>query len=234
MNNIINDIKNNYYYSIILIAFVFFAISKYNVSILLSMMIAIYLYVIIDNNIKSNIVNNQNNEDKKQEILSNEVKEVEQINTNNLYTQVNNNKNIKFLGKDKVFIDIIYNIRFIKKFNKTTYNKFIININKLMKIYIYILSNRYELNTYLPIFNDTKDNILELFYSLIFIIPKKFKHIYGFDPYKEIERSLEDFRNKTDKMLNILINFGKINKGYDYINFNKYIPYEKNKELYLP
>ena len=76
MNNIINDIKNNYYYSIILIAFVFFAISKYNVSILLSMMIAIYLYVIIDNNIKSNIVNNQNNEDKKQEILSNEVKEV--------------------------------------------------------------------------------------------------------------------------------------------------------------
>ena len=103
-----------------------------------------------------------------------------------------------------------------------------------MKIYIYILSNRYELNTYLPIFNDTKDNILELFYSLIFIIPKKFKHIYGFDPYKEIERSLEDFRNKTDKMLNILINFGKINKGYDYINFNKYIPYEKNKELYLP
>ena len=35
-------------------------------------------------------------------------------------------------------------------------------------------------------------------------------------------------------MLNILINFGKINKGYDYINFNKYIPYEKNKELYLP
>jgi len=234
MNNIINDITNNYYYSIILIAFVFFAISKYNVSILLSMMIAIYLYVIIDNNIKSNIKTNQNNDEKKQEILSNEVKEVEQINTDNFYTQVNNNKNIKFLGKDKVFIDIIYNIRFIKKFNKTTYNKFIININKLMKIYIYILSNRYELNTYLPIFNDTRDNILELFYSLIFIIPKKFKHIYGFDPYKEIERSLEDFRNKTDKMLNILINFGKINKGYDYINFNKYIPYEKNKELYLP
>jgi hypothetical protein len=198
------------------------------------MMIAIYLYVIIDNNIKSNIVNNQNNEDKKQEILSNEVKEVEQINTNNFYTQVNNNKNIKFLGKDKVFIDIIYNIRFIKKFNKTTYNKFIININKLMKIYIYILSNRYELNTFLPIFDDTRNNILELFYSLIFIIPNKFKHIYGFDPYEEIERSLDDFRKKTEKMLNILINFGKINKGYDYINFNKYIPYEKNKELYLP
>lgn len=234
MNNIINDITNNYYYSIILIAFVFFAISKYNVSILLSMMIAIYLYVIIDNNIKSNIKTNKNNDEKKQEILSNEVKEVEQINTDNFYTQVNNNKNIKFIGKDKVFIDIIYNIRFIKKFNKTTYNKFIININKLMKIYIYILSNRYELNTYLPIFNDTRDNILELFYSLIFIIPKKFKHIYGFDPYEEIERSLEDFRNKTDRMLNILINFGKINKGYDYINFNKYIPYEKNKELYLP
>ena len=86
----------------------------------------------------------------------------------------------------------------------------------------------------MPIFDDTRNNILELFYSLIFIIPNKFKHIYGFDPYEEIERSLDDFRKKTEKMLNILINFGKINKGYDYINFNKYIPYEKNKELYLP
>lgn len=234
MNNIINEITNNYYYSILLVALVFFVISKYNSSILLSIIIAIYLYVSIDNNIKNNILNNQNDEENKQTTLIKDVENIEQINTDNFYTELNNNKNIKFLSKDKTFVDIIYNIRFIKKFNKTTYNKFIISINKLMKIYIYILSDRYELNTYLPIFDDTKNNIYELFYSLIFLIPKKFKHIYGFDPHEEIDKSLNDFRDKTNKMLNILINYGKINKEYDYINFNKYNPYEKNKEHYLP
>ena len=37
-------------------------------------------------------------------------------------------KNVRFLVENKKFIDIIYNIRFIKKFDKTRYNKIIVNI----------------------------------------------------------------------------------------------------------
>ena len=124
--------------------------------------------------------------------------------------------------------------RFIKKFDETRYNNIIVNMNKLMKIYIYILSDRYEINSYLPIFNDIKDNILELLYSIIFVVPDKFKHIYGFNPYQEIEKSTKDFILKYNIMLKVLINYGNIEKKYPHINYEKYKPYEKNKEHYLP
>ena len=104
----------------------------------------------------------------------------------------------------------------------------------MMKIYIYILSNRYELNSYLPIIYDIKDSILEIFYSLIFVVPKKFKHIYGFDPHDEINNSIKDFITKYNEMITILTNYGNIDKKYNHINYEKYKPYEKNKELYLP
>jgi len=107
-------------------------------------------------------------------------------------------------------------------------------MDELMKIYIYILSDRYDLNTYLPIFTDTKDNIIEIFYSLVFVIPEKFKHTYGFVPQVEIDKSLDDFRIKIKYMLNVLINYGKVNKNNVYINIDRYKPFERNKENYLP
>ena len=70
-------------------------------------------------------------------------------------------------------MDILFNIRFIKKFDKTRYSNMIIYMDKLMKIYIYILADRYDINIYLPIFTDTKNSIIEIFYSLIFVVPNK-------------------------------------------------------------
>ena len=86
----------------------------------------------------------------------------------------------------------------------------------------------------MPIFTDIKDNIIEIFYSLIFVIPNKFKHIYGFEPQIEIDKSLKDFRTKTKDMITIITNYSKIGKDEAYLNIHKYIPYEKNKEHYLP
>jgi hypothetical protein len=110
----------------------------------------------------------------------------------------------------------------------------IVNMDKLMKIYIYILADRYDTNTYLPIFTDIKNNILEIFYSLIFVVPNQFKHIYGFDPQTEIDKSLSDFRNKIKQMLTVITNYTKIGKQKVYVNNDKYMPYEKNKEHVLP
>jgi hypothetical protein len=131
-------------------------------------------------------------------------------------------------------MDILFNIRFIKKFDKTRYSNMIIYMDKLMKIYIYILADRYDINTYLPIFTDIKNSIIEIIYSLIFVVPNKFKHIYGFDPQVEIDKSLSKFRTKIKDMLTVMTNYAKISKQKVYINNDKYIPYEKNKEHYLP
>lgn len=230
----IDKIISNYNYSFIFLALLFFIMARQDVQILLSVMIVIFIYISIDNNIKNNI--SVKNDEKKEieESLINDVKDIQQFNVENFYTFYNENKNIRFLVQNKKFIDIIYNIRFIKKFDKSRYNKIIVNMNKMMKVYIYILSDRYEINTYLPIFYDIKDTILEVFYSLIFVIPQRFKHIYGFVPYEEIEKSTKNFIDKYNEMLSIIINYGNVGKKYAHINYEKYKPYEKNKESYLP
>jgi hypothetical protein len=232
MNSIFQHIINNYYYSLIFLALIFYIISNYSTSILLSFMIIIYLYTYIDGNIKNNIANNNNIVSNKEEALKNEVSEVKEINTDSFF--MTNNKSVKFLVKNSEFVNIIYNVRFIKKFDKTLYRNLIVYMNKLMKIYVYILADRYDINVYLPIFNDVRNDILEYFYSFIFVIPEDFKHIYGFNPQSEIDKSLDEFREKVKNMLTILTNYGKIGMKKEYINMEYYRPYEKNKELYLP
>ena len=230
---IINEILSRYYYIIIILAIFYYILSKNNSSILLSIIIIIIAFYYIDNYIKENdIIKNTDNNIKKDNIQR-EVKDIIEVSNDNFYVN-KNNKNTKYLIKNKEFMDILFNIRFIKKFDKTKYSNMIINMDKLMKIYIYILADRYDINTYLPIFTDIKNNIIEIFYSLIFVIPNKFKHIYGFDPQVEIDKSLKDFRTKTKDMITVITNYSKIGKEEAYINIHKYIPYEKNKEHYLP
>jgi len=233
MNNIIKIITNNYYYSFLLISVIFYIISKYNTSILISIIIVIGIFFYIDNNIKNNISEKNNDEIIKKEGLESVVKNISYVNTDNYYIG-NNNKNVKYLIKNNEFVSILYNIRFIKKYDNAKYAKLIIYMNKLMKVYIYILSDRYTLNTHLPIFTDTKNDIIEIFYSLIFIIPERFNHIYGFIPQDEIDKSLKDFRVKIKYMLSVIINYGKVGKNNIHINMEKYRPFEKNKENYLP
>ena len=228
-----NNFINNYYTAIIFLAFIFFIISKYNTPILLSIIIIIIIYYYIDTNIKKNISDKNNTEAKIIDNIDNDIDAIKELNTNNFYININTG-NIKFLVKNNEFIDIIKNLRFIKKFDKTRYNNLIILMNKLMKIYIYILSDRYDVYEYIPIFNYIKNDIFEILYSLVFVVPERFKHIYGFNPTEEIEKSLNNFRIKVVSMLTILDNYGKLGKDKKYLDIHKYSPYEKNKELYLP
>ena len=228
-----NDILNRYSYIIIILAIIYFILSKNKSSILLSIIIIIIAFYYINNYIKENDIEYKADSIKKEEKIIDEVKDIVELSTDNFYIH-KNNKNIKHLIKNKEFMDILFNIRFIKKFDKTRYTNMIIYMDKLMKIYIYMLADRYDINIYLPIFTDTKNSIIEIFYSLIFVVPNKFKHIYGFDPQVEIDRSLSDFRTKIKDMLTVITNYAKISKQKVYINNDKYIPYEKNKEHYLP
>jgi len=228
-----NELLNRYSYIIIILAIFYYILSKNKSSILLSIILIIIAFYYINNYIKENDSKYKTDTKKKEEKILNEVKDIVELSTDNFYIS-KNNKDVKFLIKNKEFMDILFNIRFIKKFDKTRYSNMIINMDKVMKIYMYILADRYDINTYLPIFTDIKNNILEIFYSLIFVVPNKFKHIYGFDPQVEIDKSLSDFRTKIKDMLIVITNYAKIGKQKVYINNNKYMPYEKNKEHYLP
>ena len=230
---IYNDILNRYSYIIIILAIIYYILSKNKSSILLSIIIIIIAFYYVNNYIKETDIKYKTNTIKKEEKIIEEVKDIVELSTDNFYIN-KNDKNVKYLIKNKEFMDILFNIRFIKKFDKTRYSNMIIYMDKLMKIYIYILADRYDINTYLPIFTDIKNSIIEIIYSLIFVVPNKFKHIYGFDPQVEIDKSLSEFRTKIKYMLTVMTNYAKISKQNIYINNDKYIPYEKNKEHYLP
>ena len=129
---------------------------------------------------------------------------------------------------------IITNLRFIRKFDNAKYTDIINLMDKIMKIYIYILSDRYGADIYIPIFMDIRYNILEILYSLIIVVPDKFKHIYGLNSYSEINKSIEEFLKYSRHMLKILENYGKLNKGIIYIQDNKYRPYNSLENNRVP
>lgn len=230
---IYNEILNKYSYIIIILAIIYYILSKNKSAILLTIIIIIIAFFYINNYIKEIDIKSKGDITMKEDKIRDEVKDIVELATDNFYIN-KNNKKAKFLVKNSEFMNILFNIRFIKRFDKTRYSNMIINMDKLMKIYMYMLADRYDINTYLPIFTDIRNNIIEIFYSLIFVIPNKFKHIYGFDPQSEIDKSLDEFRSKTKEMLVVITNYAKIGKEKVYINSDKYIPYEKNKEHYLP
>ena len=222
-----------YYYIIILFAVLYYILSKRNPPVLLSILILVIVFYYYNTYRKENETQFKAESSKKEDKIRDEVKDVVELSTDNFYLH-KNSKDIKYLVKNKEFMDILFNIRFIKRFDKTRYSNMIVNLDKLMKIYIYILADRYDVNTYLPIFTDIKNNVLEIFYSLIFVVPNQFKHIYGFDPQTEIDKSLSDFRNKTTQMLTVITNYARIGQKKVFVNKDIYMPYEKNKEHVLP
>ena len=227
------DILNKYAYIFVLLAILYYFLSKNTSPILLTVIIVIIAFYYFNSYIKANDEQYKSDTAVKESKIRDEVKDVVEINTDNFYIN-KNNKKVKYLVKNKEFMDVLFNVRFIKRFDKTRYTNLCINMDKLMKIYMYILADRYDINTHLPIFTDIKNNVIEIFYSLIFVVPDQFKHIYGFVPQTEIDKSLSDFRNKTKDMLVVLTNYAKIGQQKVYVNNDKYMPYEKNKEHVLP
>jgi hypothetical protein len=142
-----NNILNNYYAAILFLALIFFIISKYNSSVLIALIIIIIFYYHIDNSIKHANATKKNRADDIVDNIDKGIDTIKELNTNNFNININTG-NIKFLKKNKEFLDIIHNMRFVKKFDKTRYNNLIIYMNKLMKIYIYILSDRYDIYTH--------------------------------------------------------------------------------------
>jgi len=225
-------ISNEIYIYILFLALFVFILSKINQNyltiIIISILITFYAYLYF----KQLIEDKTNNLKYKENKLEDDIKERLETNEKIFYIDVFP-KNVKYLKKNNELIDIITNLRFIIKFNKTIYSDIILNMNKLMKIYIYILSNRYDIVQYIPIFIDIRDNIIELLYSLFIIIPDKMKHTYGVNTYNEIYNSTYGFIIYSRKMLEILENYGKINNKIVYIPDTKYKPYNSLSDSYF-
>ena len=230
-----NNNNNNIYIYILLLSIIFYLFNNLKEkNLLLIIIILIIGYYCYLKQINDEIYDNNNIENNKKKLNEN-LNNLKSINNNNNLTLINNlPKKFKYLIKDKLLLDIINNLYFVKKFNKSRFTEILVNTDKMIKVYIYILSDIYNPILYIPIFNDLKYNILEILYSIIYIIPLKFKYIYGIDPIFSLNESIKNFILRTRKMSTILEKYSKYEKNIIHIEDTIIQPYnkiEKNKNI---
>ena len=83
-------------------------------------------------------------------------------------------------------------------------------MNSYQKVYMYILAERYQCQSYIETFLDLRTNILEIMYQFYIVVPIDFKHIYGVSPYNEIKTSIHDFLKLSRTMIEVLENFCRL------------------------
>lgn len=139
---------------------------------------------------------------------------------------------LKYLPKNAVFMDIVQDLRFIRVFDKARYGDLIVHLDKLQKVYMYILARRYSCEQHIPVFVDLRDQVSELLYSLYVIIPETLKHTYGLAPHNTIEKNITDFTAVTRRMLDILKSFCRDEGAYYPEHLPR--PYEPTRTNIMP
>jgi hypothetical protein len=217
-------VYKEYYIAILILAIIYYLISKNKDNILLSIIIVIIIGYFIYNYIQKILLIKK--EDKKNEIkyINKNVSGDETTISKN-YTVNVIPKDIRYLVKDEKLVKMIININFVKKFDKGRYVDLINIMDKYMKIYIYILSDRYKIEEHFTQFIDLRYNILEILYSYYVITPDKLKYVFGVNPLEELKKTIIEFTGYSRNMIGILENYGKIEKKVKYLDDTLYRPF---------
>ena len=207
-----NDKYGYLYIYIFILALIFYIIANYETNVLISIIIIFIIGYLFYLKINNDLEKNQYEEKKIKDKINNNLVNVRYFNS------LNGNidkipKEFKYLLKDDILTQITIDINFINKFNKTLYIDIILNIDKLMKIYIYILNNIYHPTQYISSFIQTKKYILELLNSVKLNVPIISKYTIGFNLHNRVNKSIMLFKMRVRKMNTILNNYSKYEKN---------------------
>jgi hypothetical protein len=217
----------NYYVAIMILAIIFFFISNQKLSILIAIII-----ILIISYFYFNKINNYNDENKLNDkniitAINHDIKERQYLIDENYFLKKFPNE-IKYLQKDKELLNIIINIRFIKRYDSSKYTNIVFYIDKFYKIYMFILADRYDIKKYFSTFLLLRNTIIKELYSIYVILPLKMKYYYGFDSFNEINKSIKQFIDYSRKMITIIEKYGYQEKEIFYLDDTKYKPYENS------
>jgi len=140
---------------------------------------------------------------------------------------------LRFLPKNPALAAIARDLRFVRSFDKARYADLLLYMEKFQKTYMYILGDRYYLESYVGTLLDLRDSVAETLYSLVFAVPASFRHTYGLAPYPVIQRNIEEFQALSRKMIKIVENFAR-SRGDAHFPTVGPRPYEKGREDRLP
>ena len=222
----------NYYFAILILAIFFYLISNKNPSILLAIIIIIIIGYYYLNNIYKYNDELKTTYENKIKLIENALKNRKEINISDYIFKSFPNE-IKYLNQDNYFIELLLNIRFIKIFDQSKWGALILLFEKLMKYYIYMLSDRYDIKIYFQTFLNLRTTIIKELYSSFVIIPQKLKYIYNLNPFEELEKTIKDFIRHSRKMVIIIEKYGFLNKDIYYLQDTQFKPYDNNNlEVY--
>lgn len=218
-----NDKYDYLYIYIIILALIFYIIANYETNVLISIIIVLIIGYLFYLKINSDFEKNQYQEKKIKDKINNNLVNISYFNS--LNGNINKiPKEFKYLLKDEILTQIAIDINIINKFNKTLYLDIILNFDKLMKIYIYILNNIYDPYIYIASFIETKKIILELLNSTKLNIPILSKYTIGFNLHTRLDNSIMLFKIRVRKMSSIIYNYSKYEKNI-YLNDIELEPY---------
>lgn len=231
--SIVDSISTDMYIPLMSLAIVFFVITRMNsktsmaalITIILAIAMYFWRYYVTKGYIRE--------DDKKILRLDQDIANRKETNEN-LFMLRKFPKQMKYLKENEDFVAMAHNIRFVQKFNKSRYADILLNMNLLMKIYIYILAERYEPELHIGQYIDTRDNIIDLLYSLIIVVPDGMRHVYALDPHKEIHNTIDAFVYKSREMLTTLEKFAKIHKKSIYLPETIVKPFNEIKKFNFP
>tara|TARA_B100000963_G_C22634415_1_gene676744 strand:+ start:2318 stop:2929 length:612 start_codon:yes stop_codon:yes gene_type:complete len=86
------------------------------------------------------------------------------LDSNDIYPIYKRPKKFLFIKKDDYLKKIIYDLRFIKKYDKGDYIKLIILIENFLKIYYNLIIDRYDID-YVDVLLDVRKEILNVMYN---------------------------------------------------------------------
>ena len=118
----------NYYIAILIIVLIYFIISYQNINILISIIIIIIISYFYINKIKEFDSENKQNFKNKVAVLNEDIKYRQYITDNNNYYLKKFPEQIDYLHKDNVLLDIVFNIRFIKRYDLEKYTNILFQI----------------------------------------------------------------------------------------------------------
>jgi hypothetical protein len=144
------------------------------------------------------------------------------------YTIHKSPKTLKYLMKKDDFMNLIYDLKFMKIYDKSSYYKLISYINYFLKIHYYVVLEKYDFKLNFPILKDLRNDILNIMKSIHYNIPdiSTILDIKNVDIY--VQQRTKKMQGLTYKYLKII--YHKFNKSLTYENYNPPFEFDYAKE----
>jgi hypothetical protein len=207
------------YILVLLLATIFYFLKFIDKKSILSLIIILIIGYILYNQIINKENNNANNLLLFKDKIDDKILNLDKSLSSNIYDLNIVPKKLKYISNDEILVNIIKNLYFLEKINKTRYTELLTNLDKLMNIYIFILNDIYDIKYYIKNFIDIRDNIISLLQSYLNFTNLNKKY------YDIVNKNLHFFIFRSRKMISILENYAKYEKKIFHLDDTIIKPY---------